>query len=400
VRVHRSLPPAASPIDAGDLCRCLPRSLRKGYSERIVSEIREVFRVKHVFPVSSGKAALTILLKALHSLTHRKEVLIPAYTCFSVPSAICKAGLRIRLCDVDPRTLDFEYEALGECVNEDTLCVVSTHLFGLPADVGRVKEMCRDKGVFLVEDAAQAMGIERNGEMLGTLGDAGFYSLGRGKNLNCAGGGILVTNSDRIAAAIEPFFREIEEEGTSGEVNTFLQAFAMTFLTHPSLYWIPEGLSFLRLGETIFHEDFPVKRLSRVSEGLLSGWKDRLSSWNKARARNASFYLKDFQKETKSNESMPYLRLPILLESKNKRDEVREQSQRRGLGIARMYPAPVSEIPEIRDRFQGLSYPGASEVAERLLTLPTHPYLNENDLREIVGQIRAVSVTPVIPGRC
>jgi dTDP-4-amino-4,6-dideoxygalactose transaminase len=68
--------------------------------------------VRHAFLLSSGRAALTVLLQALRREPGRREVVIPAYTCFSVPSAIARAGLTVRLCDVDPKTLDLDLNAL------------------------------------------------------------------------------------------------------------------------------------------------------------------------------------------------------------------------------------------------------------------------------------------------
>ena len=95
------------------------------------SEIREYFGSESVFLVSSGKAALVLILHALSSLRSRRKVLIPAYTCYSVPSAIVRSGLEIVLCDVNPDTLDFNYDRLEFLADEETLCVIPTHLFGI-----------------------------------------------------------------------------------------------------------------------------------------------------------------------------------------------------------------------------------------------------------------------------
>ena len=78
-------------------------------------------------------------------------------------------------------------------MTDETLCVLAIHLFGIPANLDRIKKLCRKKDIFIVEDAAQAMGGEYKGGMLGTIGDVGFYSLGRGKNITCGSGGIIVT---------------------------------------------------------------------------------------------------------------------------------------------------------------------------------------------------------------
>jgi dTDP-4-amino-4,6-dideoxygalactose transaminase len=120
---------------------------------------------------------------------------IPAYTCFSVPAAVLKAGLRPVLCDINPSTFDFDHALLERTLNGNTLCVVAHHLFGIPSNIERVRALSRARGIFVVEDAAQAMGVESHGRSLGTLGDVGLFSLGRGKAITCGSGGIIVTNS-------------------------------------------------------------------------------------------------------------------------------------------------------------------------------------------------------------
>ena len=75
--------------------------------------------MKHCFLVSSGKAALTLILQALKELhPERNEVLIPAFTCYSVPSSIVRAGLKVKLCDISPDTLDFDYNQLEKILND------------------------------------------------------------------------------------------------------------------------------------------------------------------------------------------------------------------------------------------------------------------------------------------
>ncbi|HEX7766321.1 MAG TPA: DegT/DnrJ/EryC1/StrS family aminotransferase, partial [Nitrospira sp.] len=187
---RRTIPPTAAPLPFGSLL-CSVGSLWGGrkYRARLVSELKAHYAVRAVFLVTSGKAALTVILRSLAVASRRKQVIIPAYTCFSVPSAIVKAGLEVVLCDVDQDTLDFNFAELEGLLNENVLCVVSTHLFGRPADTERVKQLCGGKGILVVEDAAQAMGGQTGDRLLGTIGDVGFYSLGRGKNMTCGTGG-------------------------------------------------------------------------------------------------------------------------------------------------------------------------------------------------------------------
>ena len=160
MRIGRTLPPAAAPIGIGNLvsgCAALLSGRRQ--LDRFRRELQEHFGVKHCFLVSSGQAAFTLILQALRELSPgRDEVLIPAFTCYSVPASIVRAGLRIRLCDVRPDRLDFDYRQLSAIPTAKVLAAVPTHLFGLPAHVGALRNLLRDPGGAIVEDASQAIG--------------------------------------------------------------------------------------------------------------------------------------------------------------------------------------------------------------------------------------------------
>lgn len=388
MKIQRTIPPAAAPVYLKDLFHGLTGFFwSRDYIQRLKDEIREYFNVRHVFLVSSGKAALTMILNALKSLTPgKKHVLIPAYTCFSVPSAIVKAGLEVSLCDIALSTFDFDYSLLERSVNEDTLCVVPDHLFGIPSDMDRINSLCRDKGIFVIEDAAQAMGGSYNGRKLGTIGDAGFFSLGRGKNITCGSGGIIVTNSGMIADAIEKEFSDLENPRITETFREFLSVAVMGLFIHPSLYWFPAGLPFLKLGETVFYRDFPVKRLSGMKAGLLKGWQKRLEETNRIRRENAAYFCERLRSRLRlsNGSSIPCLRLPVMPDETETKERIFSRSERNGLGISRMYPTAINEIEEIKHQFDGMAFPSAGKAAERLLTIPTHQFLTERDKEEIV----------------
>ncbi len=177
MKIQRTLPPTAAPVYLNNLLHGASGIFfGERYIKNLEGEIKTYFGIKHAFFVSSGKAALYLILKALKSLSPDKpEVLIPAYTCFSVPSAVVKAGLKVSLSDIDISTYGFNYELLKKSINENTLCVVPNHLFGIPSDMESTKNLCREKGMFVVEDAAQAMGGKYRNDKLGTLSDVGFF---------------------------------------------------------------------------------------------------------------------------------------------------------------------------------------------------------------------------------
>ena len=142
----------------------------------------------------------------------------------------------------------------------------------------------------MVEDAAQAMGVEDRGRRLGTIGDVGIFSLGRGKNITCGSGGIILTNSAPIAEAIARHYGELEMPRSSEVLKDFVRLVLMTIFIRPRLYWIPAALPFLRLGDTVFPKEIPLKRMSGTKAGLLRSWRSRLTQSNQVRSETATYF--------------------------------------------------------------------------------------------------------------
>jgi len=399
VKIQRTLAPTAAPLTWGDLLRSLRAPFRGQRAfEDLTKEFQNYFGVKHLFWVTSGKAALTVILLGLSRLSSRRKVLIPAYTCFSVPSSIIKAGLEVALCDVDPETLDFDMTALQGVLNHDVLAVVPTHLFGSSADVAQTARYAKAKQTYVIEDVAQALGGMKAGKPLGTTGDVGFLSFGRGKNLTCGSGGLILTNSDHLADAIRAEYERLGTESLAGAVRNWLEVALMHVLIRPSTYWFPCGLPFLKLGETKFYHDFPTVRMDRIRAEFLANWRTRLSRITLSRSDITSRLVRSL------NESVPHLifprseygsvhlRLPVLMKSSEQKRRLCALSKQRGLGISPCYPAPVQDIPELQSTLRGIDAMGASMLAECLVTLPTHGYVTDRDVRRIVAAVKEAHV--------
>jgi perosamine synthetase len=399
MRIMRTLPPAAAPLGWRDLGRGVGGALAPGRALRARAvEIRRQFGVRHAFLVSSGTAALTLALEALKSLSPRREVVLPAYTCFSVPAAVVAAGLRPVPCDVDPETFDFDHGHLARAVGPETLCVLAHHLYGIPTDVPRVRALAHARGAFVVEDAAQAMDVARGRDALGTLGDVGVFSLGRGKNLTCGSGGVVVTRSDVIGERLLGQWSGLAAPSLAEVAAQLVRLVALALLTRPRLFWIPAGLPFLRLGETVYPRRIERKRLSGLQAGVLSGWRDRLARANRVRSDNAAALAARVGLRPLTGRT-PYLRLPLYVTSAAERDRVLAASRRRGLGLAAGYPAPVSEIAEIAHVMPGRDYPAARRASELLLTAPTHHSLTAADREAIAACVGRLGVAVPEPSR-
>jgi len=396
MKAQRTLPPSAAPIEWRDLIQGLMGLVHPHETVgQLQAEFRQYFGVKHVWFVSSGKAALSLIFRALHSLSGRSKVVLPGYTCFSVPSAVVRARLSVALCDVDPLSLDFDFAQLSQVADSNVLCVLATHLLGIGVDVPRVVELCRQRGIFVVEDVAQAFGGERDGVPFGAMGDVSFLSFGRGKNITCGSGGAILTNDDRIAEVLAREYALLPEMPLADMLKNWLEVALTKVLINPSLYWLPVGLPFLKLGETKFYTDFPVARLDPIRAGLLRRWKRRLADSTRHRVAHSehmqtSLALANVQtiKPSRRGQSV-YLRLPVLMRSKQQKEAVCRMSAEQGLGISSMYPSPLQDIAELRDTLSSQRVPKASMIAERLVTLPTHELVSDSDLVRICSVIQA-----------
>jgi perosamine synthetase len=388
MKIGRMLPPAAAPLEWRDLWHGIEAILFPGRAIRdLETEIAREFAVTQVFLVSSGTAALTLALDALKSLRAGREVVAPAYTCFSVPAAILRAGLRPALCDISPATFDFDHRLLERAIGDGTLAVVAHHLFGVPSAVADIRALCRNRGVFVIEDAAQAMGVESDGHKLGTLGDIGIFSLGRGKNITCGSGGILVTNSAQIGEAIARQYRDVPMPTLVENAVEFVRLVLMTIFIRPWLYWLPAGLPFLGLGQTVFPKTIRVLRLSGMKAGVLRNWRTQLDRSNRRRSETVGLYRQRLGPSS-TESPRPYIRLPLLLANEDERRSILAASEARGLGLSAAYPAAVSDIPEVRVACPGGHFPSARRVARQIVTLPTHHWLSEHDKSAIADLCR------------
>ncbi len=431
MRIGRTLPPAAAPIYPRDVLSGI-KGLFNGHREldRFENELKSYFGMRYCFLLSSGKAALAIILRALKDIQpERDEVLIPAFTCYSVPSAIVRTGLKVKLCDISPDTLDFDFKQLSgilsphsapEGVNKPNktlgrkehnkpnepnqpnkpmarlLCVIPTHLFGIPSDIGKIRKLLHDPGVKIVEDAAQAMGAEWKGKKLGTFGDISFFSLGRGKALSAMEGGIILTNRNDIADKVSARMESLRDYSPVELTSLFCRAISLCLFVHPSLYWFPRLMPFLKLGETIYDPHFKMKNMSAFQAGLARDWQRKLRGFKQIRAENSMAWASvartnKLTKYVTKNGSHPgVIRFPVKIDGGLLRARILGRSNKMGLGIMPTYPDSIDRIPEMRCYFESQSFPLAKQVADHLITFPTHPFVTRSDKVKIAGLISEI----------
>jgi len=323
-------------------------------------------KVKKCVFANSGRALLYLLLETLKKKRARRrdEVLIPGYTCYSVAASVAKAELKIKVYDIDPETLQPDFNSLRKSASGKTLAIIFQHLFGIPTPVDEFEKIAQKTGAPLIEDAAQALGGSIDGLRLGTIGDFGFYSFGRGKPLPIGGGGALIGKDEDVLTEIQ--LRQ-QKKGYTQIVATA----AAQILSSPYLYWIPEMLP-LGLGETLFDTDFNISAMQSVMQNLAENSIDILYDLNTHRRDIAKTYEDAFDHKNilpVPEETTPvYTRFPLMAGP----GPIPKDLKR--LGVRRMYPKTIADEETIKPYLvdQEASTPGASEIAQNLITLPTH----------------------------
>jgi perosamine synthetase len=393
--VLRFLPPAGTPFDSRLLATAFKSLFTAQKSACSLASFAAHVRVRHAFGVSSGRCALWVLLRTLHELLpERSVVVLPAYTCFSVPASVVRAGLKFRLVEINSENLDFDYPQLERSLGNDVLCVISSNLFGIVNDMCRLQGLARTCGAFVIDDAAQSFGAVRHGRMSGTFGDVGFYSLGRGKPL-AGEGGIIVTASDQLAGAIQNELARLPVASRKDDVLLFSRLAASMLFLNPQLYWIANSLPFLKLGVTEFAPSFPVGGITHLAPAILTPLLQSTPRINQIRLRNASFLLQALKGNSMFRALRPdpdcqpsYLRLPVVAASSAVRNHVLREFHRAGIGATPFYPSAICDIEGIQRYTVGthLHHLSAENLSQRLLTLPVHPLVQKRDL-ELMAEI-------------
>lgn len=388
--------PAGTQVSVRELAYWLQSQVRKSsHLEEFRQSICERYGVSHCFFVSTGRAALSLVLGAMRELAPegKDEVIIPSYTCYSVAASVAVAGLKLRICDIDSTTLDYDYDALEQADFTRVLCVTSANLFGIPNDMVRLAATARQNGVFVLDDAAQSMEAKVHGCFSGTLGDVGIFSLDKGKNITSIDGGIIVTNREDLGSRIGKDVGSLPEPSWRARLGYLTKLLAYSGFLHPRLYWIPDGMPFLRLGSTEYRDDFSQEAYPIFLAGIAKRLFDRIDAITASRVEKARVLI-DRLKDAHHVEFISYpdhispvfLRLPLLM-NEAYRDKQVGRLRQAGFGASASYPTAIVDIPGIdSELFRGpCPSEGGRLVSKRVLTLPTHSYVTQQDLDGMVA---------------
>ena len=339
----------------------------------------------HCLGCNSGTDALYLALRAI-DLQPGDEVITTPFTFFATSEVINRVGAIPIFVDIDADSLNFDLDQVESAISPQTRAIVPVHLFGHPLDMSRLTKIAQDHGLFLIEDCAQAIGADWDGQKVGGFGDMGCFSFFPTKNLGaCGDGGAVVTSRPDLARRI----RQLREHGS------------------PQRYYHTElGLN---------------SRLDAIQACILRVKLNYLDQWNRDRCRIADRYqsglghLSDLQLPQKNPQGSSVwhqytLRVKSLRGKSSRVTEEATQNDRSGLqakqndrdelkaklatfGVQTMiyYPVPL-HLQEVYQtspcRFSSL--PVVEQVAQEVLSLPMFPELSVEEQDQVIQSLQTI----------
>lgn len=176
--------------------------------------------IKHVFAVSNGTVSLEMILRSL-GIGRGDEVILPSYTFIATVSSVLFAGATPVFADIDPETYVLDHKRVIEKITPHTRAVIPVYVGGRPADMDAFCDLCKEHGIHLIEDAAQAVGASFRDRSVGSFGTFASISCQLSKNLTCGEGGIVLTDSDEAAQSFLPYYQGAKGTGAPlSEINS------------------------------------------------------------------------------------------------------------------------------------------------------------------------------------
>jgi len=313
---------------------------------------------EHGIGVSSGTAALELALRGL-GIGPGDEVIVPTYSFIASAEAVTAVGATPRLIDVDAETALIAAEAVEAAMTPRTRAVIPVHLFGRAVDMDPLLDLCRSRGIAVIEDACQAHGARYKGRRVGSLGDAGCFSFYPTKNLGGWGdGGAMVTDDEELATRVRLLRSHGEAVRHRHELATG---------TH---------------------------RLDALQAAILDIKLKHLDEWNENRRTAATALSAGL---AGSDLSLPAPAAPgceqvfhLFVVRTPHRDALRDHLDSSGVASAIHYPTPIHLQPAYAELGLG---PGSLPVAERLAgeccSLPIFPAIEDWQIAETVAAVES-----------
>ncbi len=332
--------------------------------ESFEKKVAEYCGVQHAVGCASGSDALLLALLAL-GVGPGDEVITTPFSFYSSASSVTRLGARPVFADIDPATFNIDPDAAEAAITPHTKAILPVHLYGQMAEMGRIMATARERGLAVVEDAAQAIGARYDGAPAGSIGDVGCFSFFPSKNLGAYGdGGLMTTSDERLAQRLRTLRRHGE-------------------------------------GEKYVHNEIGINsRLDALQAAVLTVKLSYVDGWSDGRRANAERYDRLLAERGLAPEPV---RTPHNIESANgrhrhtfhqytlrvpDRDGLAAHLRSAGIGHAVYYPLALYMQPCFRDLGykEGLC-PQAEKAAAEVISLPIFPELTEAQQEAVVEAI-------------
>ena len=329
--------------------------------EELECRIAEYCGTSSAVGVSSGTDALLICLMA-EGIGPGDEVVTTPFTFFATAGSIARTGARPVFVDIEENSFNINPDLLPEAVSGNTRAVIAVHLFGRMCEVEEIRGLCTERGLILIEDAAQAIGAESGGRRAGSVGEYGCLSFFPTKNLGGAGDGGMVLTSDARRADL---LRSLRNHGAV---------------------------------QRYFHEKVGGNfRLDAVQAAVLGVKLKYLDRWIEMRRANADRYARLFRESGLVDAGLVSLPDPgtgrhvfhQYVIRAHHRDALREYLREKGVGCEIYYPVPL----HLQKCFRHLGYrrgdfPVSEKAAAEVLALPMYPELTDEQAEYVVAAVR------------
>jgi len=326
--------------------------------ERLVCEY---IGVEHAVAVSSGTAALHMMVQAL-GIGPGDEVLVPSFTFAASVNVILYVGATPVFVDIDPETYCLDTQDLERKISPRTKAVLAVDAFGHPAEWDTILEIAGRHGLRVIDDSCEALGAEYRGKKVGQFGDAAAFAFYPNKQITTGEGGIIVTSDEEIARLC----RSMRNQGR-GEMGAWLYHERLGFNYRMDEMSAALGVSQLKRIET-----FLAKR-----EQVARWYGERLAGLDWVRPPLVKSYVK-----------MSWFVYVVTLAEGIERDAVMRSLEEQGIPT-RGYFSPIHLQPYIRERFgiRERELLVTESVARRTIALPFHNHLSEAEVDLVVGAL-------------
>ncbi|HWO58631.1 MAG TPA: DegT/DnrJ/EryC1/StrS family aminotransferase [Umezawaea sp.] len=331
--------------------------------KRFEDTFAEIAGVKHAVAVNNGTTALVAAIQAL-DLRPGDEVVTSPFTFIATLNAILEAGATARFADIREDDFCVDPDAMADAIGPRTKVLMPVHLYGQTADMGKIAPLAEERGLALVEDAAQAHGAKFDGRPAGSFG-LGCFSFYATKNITTGEGGIITTDDDAIDAKL----RILRNQGMR-------QRYEYVMAGHN--YRLTDLQAAVAIPQLAKIEQITAKRkenAATLSEGL-AGVPGLVTPTELV------------------GRSHVWHQYTVLLtgDAALTRDEFSAKLTERGIGNGIYYPKLVTDYACYQDNPNVIASetPVAKRVTEQCLSIPVHAGLTDDELATIVGTIREV----------